>query len=501
MISLVRPLEEIHDVGELRERARVAEASNAVLSEQVDRLLYAIAKEEAQKQRLWAEIQAAAQMAARHAHGVGVPGFTSEKRPKPDEAMAEQEPQRGHGPTPQPLLPLIEEPVQKLDEADCICPSCGGQLLEWKDHFEESEEIDVVVRQHVRKQRRRQKYRCKCGHIDSPLALPRVVPGGRYSNEFALQTVADKHLDHLPLERQVRRAEREGLIVTSQTLWDQEWALYQLLLPAKERLKRYLLSQRVLGGDETRWPVFGKETKNWTMWCVSAPFAVMYEILDGRGGKQAELILREFKGILVVDGYGVYEWLHKEYREIELAFCWSHVRRHFLDIESGFPTEVKRLLDVIGKLFAVEKKATSKEQLALLRQTESKPIVEEIYTLLTTTPGTPGSGLRKAMEYAAGRWTGLSRFLTDPDIPLSNNATERAQRGPVVGRKNFYGSHSRAGTQVAAFFYSLFESAKLCGLNPVAYVRLAMNLALAKEQIPLPHEVMDRAELRLPDSS
>ncbi len=498
----MRPLEEIHDVDELRERARLAEASNAALTEQIDRLLRSIAKDEAQKQQLWTEIQAAAQTAARHAHGaVGVPGFSSEKRPRPDEQTSEKEPQRGHGPTPQPLLPVVEEPVQKLDEADCVCPKCGGQLEEWKDRFEEADEIDVVVRQHVRKLKRRQKYQCQCGHIESPLAPPKVVPGGRYSNEFALQVVASKHLDHLPLERQVRMMAREGLVATSQALWDQEWALYQLLLPAKERLKEYLLAQHVLGGDETRWPVFGKETKNWTMWCVSARQAVMYEILDGRGGAQAELILKEFRGILVVDGYGVYEWLHKEYREIVLAFCWSHVRRHLLDIESGFPMEVKQILDVIAKLFAIESKAISREQLAQLRQTESKTVVNEIYRLLTTTPATPGSGLRKAMAYVAARWTGLTRFLHDPDIPLTNNATERAQRGPVVGRKNFYGSHSRRGTEVAALFYSLFESAKLCGINPVAYVRLAMTAALAQEQIPLPHEVMNRVELRLPDSS
>jgi transposase len=81
--------------------------------------------------------------------------------------------------------------------------------------------------------------------------------------------------------------------------------------------------------------------------------------------------------------------------------------------------------------------------------------------------------------------------------PLTNNATERAQRGPVVGRKVFYGSHSRQGTEVAALFYSLIESAKLCELNPVAYLRVAMNTALAGEQIPLPHEVMGREDLRL----
>jgi Transposase IS66 family len=44
-------------------------------------------------------------------------------------------------------------------------------------------------------------------------------------------------------------------------------------------------------------------------------------------------------------------------------------------------------------------------------------------------------------------WDRLTRFVDDPRIPLDNNATERGIRGPVVGRKNHYGSKSRSGTQ------------------------------------------------------
>jgi transposase len=138
------------------------------------------------------------------------------------------------------------------------------------------------------------------------------------------------------------------------------------------------------------------------------------------------------------------------------------------------------------------------DHLARLRPDESANTTEEIRALITLKPALPESGLRKAMEYMTNRWTGLTLFLGNPDIPLSNNTTERAQRGPVIGRKTFYGSHSRRGTDAAALLYSLIESAKLFGINPEAYLRFALQAALNKEEIPLPHEVKDRAELQLP---
>jgi transposase len=85
----------------------------------------------------------------------------------------------------------------------------------------------------------------------------------------------------------------------------------------------------------------------------------------------------------------------------------------------------------------------------------------------------------KAISYMLKLWKGLTRFLDDPRIPLDNNAAERALRGVVVGRKNHYGSKSKRGTEVAAIFYTLFETAKLSGVDPRAYVTLAANRAIA----------------------
>ncbi len=65
------------------------------------------------------------------------------------------------------------------------------------------------------------------------------------------------------------------------------------------------------------------------------------------------------------------------------------------------------------------------------------------------------------------------RFLENPKIPLDTNGVERVLRGVAVGRKNHYGSRSERGTRVAALFCSLIESAKMCGVEPRAYLREA----------------------------
>ena len=62
----------------------------------------------------------------------------------------------------------------------------------------------------------------------------------------------------------------------------------------------------------------------------------------------------------------------------------------------------------------------------------------------------PGSDIRAAINYVARCWDGLYIFLDDPAVPLDNNRTERGFRGPALGRNNFYGSHSKRGTEVAA---------------------------------------------------
>jgi len=146
-------------------------------------------------------------------------GDSSEKRRRSAKADEEAEPQRGHGPREQPELPIVEE-IHKLDVPDQTCPQCGGQLQEWAGQFEESFETDVLERRFIRRKHKRQKYRCACQScVETAPGPAKLTKGGQYSVELAVQVAVSKYLDHLPLERQARIMQRQGLIIDSQTLW------------------------------------------------------------------------------------------------------------------------------------------------------------------------------------------------------------------------------------------------------------------------------------------
>ena len=73
---------------------------------------------------------------------------------------------------------------------------------------------------------------------------------------------------------------------------------------------------------------------------------------------------------------------------------------------------------------------------------------------------------RKVLESLGNHWTGLTVFVEHPEVPMDNNTAERSERGPVVGRKNYYGSGSLWSGRLAAMMFSLFQTLCLWGLNP-----------------------------------
>lgn len=414
------------------------------------------------------------------------------------EGKKEKKRKTGHGPTEQQKLPVVDV-EHKLDDADKTCPKCGGDLKEMAGKYEDHEEIDVLPLRFVLKRHRRQKYSCRCGGcIETAPGPDKLCPGGRYSIAFAIHVAISKYCDHLPLERQVRMMARDGLVVTSQTLWDQIEQLAWLVESVMPRLRAFVLEHSVVGADETTWELFGKkpgQSKSWFVWVLRVEHGVYYAIRGGRSFKTAESLLMSFAGVLMCDGYAAYQSLSRAYPRVVLAHCWAHVRREFVEIEKSFPKPCGEILDLIGKLYLIERRCPQApegdEERRVLRDQESRPVIDEIaeWVYRTTPKCLPESGLHKAIGYMVNMWPGLVQFLDDPEIPLDNNGTERAARAPVIGRKNHYGSHSLRGTEVAATFYSLVESAKLNGLEPRFYLRVATRAGLRRETVPLPHEV------------
>lgn len=284
-------------------------------------------------------------------------GQSSERRAGDKDESApgeEKKPQKGHGPTAQPKLPEVEA-VHDLDEPDKVCPCCGGELKEWGGQFEESEEVDVVERHFVLRKHKQKKYRCECGGcVETAPGPDKLFAGARYSSEVAIEIAILKYVDHIPLERQVRIFAREGLDITSQTLWDYIERVARLIEPAYDRLRTYILVEPVIGADETRWRMMGKaqkESKSWHVWAASSASAIYFLIEDSRSKDAAKTLLSGYTGIVMCDGYGVYEALASAHPELVLAHCWAHVRRKFIDIETAFPEETKEIVGLIRELY------------------------------------------------------------------------------------------------------------------------------------------------------
>lgn len=426
-------------------------------------------------------------------------GDSSEKRTKNDDQPArEPAPKRGHGRNGQEQLRTVEQ-CYEMPDAERGCPACGGDLVPMDEQTEDSETITVVAREFVKLICQRQKYRCGCnGHVATAPGPTKLQAGSRYSPEFAVEVALGKYLDHLPLERQVRIMARQGLTVTSQTLWDQLNVLARHLQPTHEAILTAILKAPVVHADETHWRLMDGdkigENKRWWTWAVVTPDLVGYRILDSRSKAAAKTVLGGYDGIVMADGYGAYSALCREGPQIDaldtgppttfrLVNCWAHVRRKFVEAEPSFP-QCGEILDLIGEMYEIERKAAFVEgdaRRALrtqLRDSHSRQIVAAIFAWADKQQALPRSALGMAIAYMRTLKPGLTAFLDDPRIPLDNNAAERALRGVVVGRKNHYGSKSRRGTEVAAIFYTLFESAKLAGVEPSAYVLAATMQAL-----------------------
>lgn len=403
---------------------------------------------------------------------------------EPPRKPKRRKPQKGHGPTPQPELP-IEKVLHQFDEPP-DCSVCGETMDVWVGPTEVTEEISVVQTTFKLLHHHRQKYRCRCNsNVVTAPGPPKLIPGGRYAVEFAAHSAVSKFCDHMPLERQVRQMGRQGLVVTSQTLWDQQAALAEHLEPVWKALCARALSEEVLHVDETGWRMFGAKKSKWSLFGLTSEKTAAYRLMRSKSADSARKVLKGFRGTLVVDGFAVYPLVAELEGGIRIAHCWAHADRKFKDAKDP-PESIAEIRSLIHQLYEIERQVEGPfpgddeacAQRLELRRDESKKVVKKIRDWAFTQGGQKRSSFGQAVGYLLKHWKGLTQFLDNPKIALDNNAAERALRGPVVGRKNFYGNRSRRGAKVAAILYTLIETAKLHGIDPFQYLLDAAKTAI-----------------------
>ena len=294
----------------LRQKTRILENENERLTIKVTELLREVFE---LKGMAPAAIELNLTKLVEQAAEQSAPPKRSERRSKGANSDDKKTKQRGHGPTAQPKLEVQDE-LFDLDEPDKACTSCGGSLTAWEGHDDVVEVVDRIPAAWVIKKCTLKKYRCACGGCvvtaDGPAKL---IAGGRYALGVGLQSCVDKFVFHIPIERQVRIAALAGMTITSQTLWDQQWALATLFAPLVGRIQAFILSRDVLGADMTGFLHIKKGgALKWQVWQLACPQARFFKMLRSKAAKEGGevftikndkgRVIVAFKGTAVIDG-------------------------------------------------------------------------------------------------------------------------------------------------------------------------------------------------------
>ena len=341
--------------------------------------------------------------------------------------------------------------------------------------------------------------------VEHPVGLLR---GSLVSPSLAAAIINGKYVNAVPLYRLEQEFQRYGLSITRQNMAN--WCIRigeEYLSILYDHLHKELYSYHVIQADET--PVLvnrdgRKAGAKSYMWVYRSGHlykdkqVVLYEYQLTRNTSHPREFLKDYKGVCVTDGYQVYHTLEKETEDLTIAGCWVHCRRRFNDaltvIKEPYrkKSEAYLIMKQIQAIYREEGKLNelSSEERLKQRRVVIKPLVDAFFAYIKRLNVSAKDTFGDAIRYALNQERYLRVFLSDGDVPIDNNASERAIRGFCIGKKNWQMIDTINGAKTSAIIYSIVETAKANNLKPYNYVQYLL------EEIPKHVDDTDRSFIK-----
>jgi len=394
---------------------------------------------------------------------------------------------------------------------DCVLPEqqqgccCCGAPFEEIPGSADGDLLEIDVRAHRRRYHRR-RYRRTCTCAGQPAVVTAPPPDKliRKSNiGISLWVLILQHKFEFfqPLHRVLAELRSHDLHLPAGTITGGLKKLVPLFQPLYELLVAHNRAAEHWHGDETRWRVFvlqaGKANFVWYLWVFVSKEAIVFVLDPTRAHDVPEAHFgADAKGILNVDRYSAYKAMAQvKAAQILLAFCWAHVRRDFLTVLTAWSELTDwawSWVEDIGTLYH-----RNDQRLSLTDDTPAyaaadrlvRDQVEHLRQRCDRELSEPNlrRPQRKALTSLQEHWAGLTVFVDHPQVPMDNNEAERRQRGPVVARKNFYGSGALWSGRLAAMLFSLFQTLQLWGMDTGKWLTAYLS-ACAKAGGKPPHD-------------
>lgn len=389
-------------------------------------------------------------------------------------------PKKNHGgrqPLPRHLK--RERIVHDLTDAERHCEACAQDLRPIGE--ETSERYEYIPAQLRVIEDVRKKYACQCT-VKTATKPSQPIEKSTAGASLLAQVIVAKTVDHLPLNRQEKIFERQGVEISRKTMGGWMAQCAALLEPLYGSLKEVLFQSKVIGSDDTGVKVldkrlsFARTGRIWPYRGDEEHPVIAYDYTCTRERAGPEKFLKGYRGFLQVDAYAGYDAFFKDPRRgLSEVGCWAHARRYYHKALDSDQSRMGPALLLIGRLYQVEKRTggMSAEQRLALRVLESRPILNKLHNYLLDIRGEvlPKSPAGVAVRYTLKNWAALTRYCEDGDLSIDNNATERAIRSVAVGRNNWVFFGSDEGGRTAAILRSFTASCQRVGVDPFVWFK------------------------------
>ena len=397
----------------------------------------------------------------------------------------------GHGRTQRPGLDERSEEHNPPPDV-CVCGRCGQPYA--PNGAEESTLVEIEVKAHKRVIRR-PRWRRTCECASSPMEVsappvPRLFPRTLYGTSFWARFLFEHCACFRPVHRVAAWFSSQGLTVSPGTLADSLKRFVPLFEPVAHAILAHQNKAALCHADETGWRVQelrgqDRSSRAW-LWTSVSSDAVCFHIDPSRSAEAAHKLFGEalLGTVIVCDRDSAYKRLVRLLGGLViLAFCWSHVRRDFIDCAAGqvdltdwCPGWIERIAGIYrlneARLEHCDSGLKRPAPAFDAAQTALKEALDALFAEaqreLVALPDEAREG--KALRSLLNHRDGLSAFVDRPQVPMDNNLAERVLRGPVIGRRLSFGSNSEDGARFTAIVYSVAGTLSMNGIDVLRWL-------------------------------
>ncbi len=312
-------------------------------------------------------------------------------------------------------------------------------------------------------------------------SLPDDVPKGFFSDtvhaKIALLT-GKYHLSKSEVKSLLKDFFK--LDISTGSISNAEHKVSLALKPCIDELEKTVKQQQVIHADETSH--FNKGNLCW-LWVATNTIFTLFKINPNRNKDAAIALLGgDFKGVLVSDRYGAYNFVPNHKRQ----YCWAHLKRDFIRISEHDNSVVASigfsLLSTLKSIFSIYRKTKNTTE-TLWRNINLRRQIFTFYKVLRRGRNVDDDKAKRFCKSLIKHRNSLWLFCHDSNIAPTNNHAERQIRHAVIWRKKCFGTQSQRGILFVERILSVIKTCQHQSINCFDFIQQSLLSIQQKNQI------------------